>query len=240
MTDTMQSSPILSIRRAGERGHADHGWLKSSHTFSFADYVDPAHMGFRALRVINDDVIAPGRGFGTHPHRDMEIVTYVLEGSLEHKDSLGTGSIIRPGEVQRMSAGTGVLHSEFNPSKAERAHLLQIWLLPDREGHTPSYEQKAFPEEERRGKLRVVASPDGRAGSVTIHQDALLLAGLFGPGEVAGYTLAAGRYGWIHAARGSVLVNGTRLEAGDAVALSEGAIEIAGEASGEVLVFDLA
>jgi quercetin 2,3-dioxygenase len=240
MSDTMQPSPILSTRRAAERGHADHGWLKSFHTFSFADYIDPAHMGFRALRVINDDYIAPGRGFGTHPHRDMEIVTYVLEGSLEHKDSLGTGSIIRPGEVQRMSAGTGVLHSEFNPSKAERAHLLQIWLLPDRGGHTPSYEQKAFPEEERRGTLRVVASPDGRAGSVTIHQDALLLAGLFGAGEQARYTLAAGRYAWIHAARGSVLVNGTRLEAGDAVALSGGAIEIAGKDSGEVLVFDLA
>src|SRR5688500_8650236 len=163
---------MINIRRASERGHADHGWLDSHFTFSFADYYDPAHMGFRALRVINDDTVAPGRGFGSHPHRDMEIVTYVLDGAVEHKDSMGTGAVIRPGDVQRMSAGTGVVHSEFNASKSEALHLLQIWLLPARRGIEPSYEQKHFSAEDKAGKLRLVASPDGRDGSVTIHTDA--------------------------------------------------------------------
>src|SRR5436190_13430958 len=195
---------MLTIRRASERGHADHGWLKSSHTFSFADYHDPAHMGFRALRVINDDYIAPGRGFGTHPHRDMEIVTYVLEGALEHKDSMGTGSVIRPGEVQRMSAGTGVLHSEENPSREKPVHFLQIWIIPEKAGIKPSYEQKAFPASERRGKLRLVASRDGSEGSVTIHQDAALYLALLDESERATYEPGPGRHAWVHVARGEI------------------------------------
>src|SRR5512132_4245647 len=173
---------MILIRKSDERGQADHGWLKTHHTFSFADYVDPAHMGFRALRVINDDHVEPGRGFGTHPHRDMEIVTYVLEGELEHKDSLGTGSIIRPGEVQRMSAGTGVLHSEFNPSATEPVHFLQIWLTPDAHGLTPSYEQRAFAPAELRGALKLVGARDGRDGAVTIHQDVAVFASRLDPG----------------------------------------------------------
>jgi quercetin 2,3-dioxygenase len=233
---------MMNIRRANERGHADHGWLDSHHTFSFADYYDPAHMGFRALRVINEDRVAPSQGFPRHTHRDMEIVSYVLDGALAHKDSMGTGSTIRPGDVQRMSAGSGVAHSEYNASKADSVHFLQIWLLPSERGIAPSYEQKTFTAEEKSGRLRVVASPDGRDGSVTLHSDATLYAGLFGPGQSAKHELAPGRHAWVHVARGSARVNGQELSAGDAVALSnEVAVEISGsDAVGEVLVFDLA
>src|SRR5687768_7245175 len=180
---------MMRIRRAQDRGHANHGWLDSHHTFSFADYYDPSHMGFRALRVINEDRVEPSRGFGTHPHRDMEIISYVLEGGLEHKDSMGTGSVIRPGDVQRMSAGTGVTHSEFNASKRDPVHFLQIWLLPRERGIKPGYEQKSFSADEKRGRLRLVASPDGREGSVQIHADAALYAGLFDRGESAELSL---------------------------------------------------
>jgi redox-sensitive bicupin YhaK (pirin superfamily) len=232
---------MLTIRQADERGHADHGWLNSYHTFSFANYYDPKHMGFRALRVINEDRVQPGQGFGTHPHQDMEIISYVLEGGLEHKDSMGTGSVIRPGDVQRMSAGTGVTHSEFNTSKSELVHFLQIWLLPGKNGIQPSYEQKAFPSDQKQGRLRLVASPDGRDGSVTIHTDASLYAGLFGPGERGSLELATGRHGWVHIARGSARINGRELNAGDAVALSqEPSVAVEGVDASEVLVFDLA
>ena len=231
----------MQIRRASERGHADHGWLNSFHTFSFADYYDAAHMGFRALRVINDDRVAPGRGFGTHPHSDMEIISYVLEGALEHKDSMGTGSIIRPGDVQRMSAGTGVRHSEHNASPTEPVHFLQIWLLPERRGLKPSYEQRSFPAAERQGKLRVVAARDGRDGAVTVHQDVVLLAGLLAPGERTSYTLAPGRHGWLHVARGSVKVNGEQLGTGDAAAFSAaGTLDLEGAKDAELLLFELA
>lgn len=231
----------MTIRRSDERGHADHGWLDTRHTFSFADYDDPDHMGFRALRVINEDKVAPGRGFGAHSHRDMEIISYVLDGALAHKDSMGNGSVIRPGEVQRMSAGTGVTHSEHNAARDERVHFLQIWLLPDRRGHAPGYEQTAFPEAERRGRLRLVASPDGRDGSVTIHQDAAMYAGLLDGDERAALTLAPGRHAWVHVARGSVEVNGQRLGPGDGAALSdERTLTLAGGQGAEVIVFDLA
>jgi len=235
---------MMTLRRAAERGHAEHGWLDSYHTFSFADYYDEKHMGFRALRVINEDRVAPGQGFGTHGHQNMEIVSYVLEGALEHKDSIGTGSIIRPGDVQRMTAGTGVRHSEFNASRDETVHFLQIWIVPDKAGHTPSYEQKAFSAEEKQGRLRLVASRDGREGSVTIHQDASIYAGVFREGERASFTLPAGRHAWVHVAKGTARVNGELLRAGDAAAIDDaGAIEIAGQAGqdgGEVLLFDLA
>jgi redox-sensitive bicupin YhaK (pirin superfamily) len=231
----------LSIRRAGERGKADHGWLLSFHTFSFADYYDPAHMGFRALRVINEDRVQPGQGFGSHSHRDMEIISYVLDGALEHKDSMGGSSIIRPGEVQRMSAGTGVTHSEFNASNDELVHFLQIWILPARPGGKPGYEQKAFPEGERRGKLRLVASPDGRDGSVTIRQDVALYASLPRTGETLRHELAGGRHAWVHVARGQVEIGGEQLEAGDAAAISDArGLELTGRDSSEVLLFDLA
>jgi len=232
---------MLTIRHAEERGHAQHGWLDSHHTFSFADYYDPAHMGFGALRVINEDRVIPGRGFGTHPHRDMEIVSYVLGGALAHKDSMGTGSTIKPGDVQRMSAGTGVLHSEYNASQSSPVHFLQIWLLPEHRGIQPSYEQKNFPEEEKRGKLRLIAAPDGREGSVTIHTDAAVYAGLFDKGEHAEVELATGRRSWVQVARGQVIVNGQQLSAGDGVALAqESKISVEGVDKGEVLVFDLA
>jgi len=231
---------MLNLRRAHERGHAQHGWLDSWHTFSFADYQDAAHMGFRNLRVINEDRVQPGRGFGTHPHRDMEIVTYVLEGALEHKDSMGNGSIIRPGEVQRMSAGTGVFHSEYNASKTEGVHFLQIWMLPGQRGIAPGYEQKRFEPATRRGALRLVASPDGADGSVTVHTDARLYAALLEDGERATHTLAPGRNAWVHVARGEVEVNGHRLSAGDAASLSqEAAVELVGKKDAEVLLFDL-
>ena len=232
---------MIRLRKATDRGHADHGWLDTWHTFSFADYYDPEHMGFRALRVINDDVVAPGRGFGTHPHRDMEIVTYVLEGALAHEDSMGNASTIVPGEVQRMSAGTGVLHSEFNHPRTDRVHLLQIWLLPDRTGIAPSYEQTLFPDEEKRGRLRLVASPDGADGSVMIHQDARLYATLLAPGEEVSHPLAPGRHAWVHVARGKASLNGRPLEAGDGAAISaEERLTLRGDGQAEVLLFDLA
>jgi redox-sensitive bicupin YhaK (pirin superfamily) len=232
---------MITLRPSNERGKADHGWLKSYHTFSFADYSDPEHMGFRSLRVINDDRVAPGQGFGRHPHRDMEIVSYVLEGSIEHRDSMGTGSVIVPGDVQRMSAGTGVQHSEFNPSKTEPVHFLQIWILPARRGLPPGYEQKRFAREEKQGRLRIVASPDGREGSVTVHADALLYAGVFDEGEAAELPLAPGRHAWVHVARGKVRVNGRELAEGDAAGLSEEpTVRVEGIDGAEVLVFDLA
>jgi hypothetical protein len=232
---------MMKVRRAGDRGHAQHGWLDSFHTFSFADYYDPAQMGFRALRVINEDRVQPGRGFGKHSHRDMEIISYVLEGGLEHKDSMGTGAVIRPGDVQRMSAGTGVTHSEFNASSKELVHFLQIWIEPDQRGIAPSYEQKAFAAEDKAGRLRLVASPDGRDGSVTIHADAALYAGVFGSGQSAAHPLAPGRHAWVHMVRGNARVNDSELAAGDAIALSgEPTVRIEGLDASEVIVFDLA
>lgn len=232
---------MMTIRPAAERGHANHGWLDSHHTFSFADYFDAAHMGFQSLRVINDDTVAAGQGFGTHPHKDMEIVSYVLEGSLEHKDSMGTGSVIRPGDVQRMSAGTGVLHSEFNGSKTEPVHFLQIWLVPEEKGIAPSYEQKSFPRDERQGRLRLVASPDGQDGSVTVHTRARMYAGVFDAGEKGKLELGSDRHAWVHVARGRARVNGKELAAGDGAAISgEPAVQVEGIEGAEVLVFDLA
>src|SRR5689334_17628881 len=198
---------MTEVRRSSERGYADHGWLKSFHTFSFADYFDPEHVEFGALRVINEDRVTPGQGFGAHGHRDMEIISYVLEGALAHKDSTGTGSTIRPGDVQRMSAGTGVFHSEMNPTP-EPVHFLQIWIEPAKRGIKPSYEEKTFADAEKRGKLRLVASPDGRDGSVTINADATVYAGLFDAGEAAELPIASGRFGWVQVARGTVRVNG--------------------------------
>jgi redox-sensitive bicupin YhaK (pirin superfamily) len=232
---------MLTIRRSDQRGRANHGWLDSRHTFSFADYHDPAHMGFRSLRVINEDRVQPGKGFGTHPHRDMEIVSYVLEGALEHKDSMGTGSVIRPGDVQRMSAGTGVTHSEYNASKSEPVHFLQIWLMPRERGVAPGYEQKAFADDTRRGRLRLVASPDGREASLTLHADAAIYACSFDSGESAELAIGAGRHAWVQVTRGEVRVNGVELKSGDGAALSsEAAVRVEGVAGGEVLVFDLA
>ena len=229
---------MITIRRAGERGHADHGWLDTYHTFSFADYQDPDFMGFRALRVINDDRVAPGRGFGTHGHRDMEIISYVLDGALAHRDSMGTDGVIRPGEVQRMSAGTGVMHSEMNGSDREPVHFLQIWIVPERPNIPPSYEQKAFPDEERRGRLRLVASPDAGDGSVKIHQDVRLYTTLL-DGHSVTHELAPGRYGWVQVARGEAEVNGQRLQAGDGAAIAdERTVTITGTGA-EVLLFDL-
>jgi len=231
---------MITIRRAQDRGHANHGWLDSFHTFSFADYYDPRFMGFRTLRVINEDRVEPGRGFGTHPHRDMEIISYVLEGALEHKDSMGNGSVIQPGDVQRMSAGTGVTHSEFNPSKSNRVHFLQIWIVPEKKGIAPGYEQKLFSAEEKRGTLRLIASQDGRDGSVTIHQDASVYASILEQGEQVRHSMAPDRHGWVHVARGQVKLGGELLHAGDSAAISdESAVEIEGVAGGEVLLFDL-
>jgi redox-sensitive bicupin YhaK (pirin superfamily) len=231
---------MLTIRPANERGHADHGWLNSHHTFSFADYYDPKHMGFRSLRVINDDRVAAGTGFGRHPHRDMEIVSYVLEGALEHRDSMGTGSVIRADDVQTMSAGTGVVHSEFNASRSEPLHFLQIWLMPSERALKPSYEQKTFSIADKQGLLRVVASPDGRDGSVTIHTDAVLHAGVFAAGESAELGLSPGRHAWVHVARGKVRINGQALGEGDGAAMSEEAVvRVEGVDDGEVLIFDL-
>ena len=230
---------MITIRRANERGHADHGWLDTYHTFSFADYYDPAHMGFRALRVINEDRVRAGRGFGTHGHRDMEIISYVLSGALGHRDSMGTDGVIRPGEVQRMSAGTGVMHSEMNASDKELVHFLQIWILPERSGITPSYEQKLFRDEEKRGALRVVASPDGRDGSVTIHQDVALYTTLLDDGESVTHEFAPNRYGWVQVARGEADVNGNKLQAGDGAAIAnESRVTLTGKGA-EVLLFDL-
>jgi redox-sensitive bicupin YhaK (pirin superfamily) len=228
---------MVRIRKSEDRGHFDYGWLNTYHTFSFADYHDPDFMGFRSLRVINEDRVEAGRGFGTHGHRDMEIISYVLEGELSHGDSMGTGSVIRPGEVQRMSAGTGVMHSEKNAS-SEPVHFLQIWILPERQGITPGYEQKAFPASERDGRLRLVASRDGRDGSLTIHQDADLYTTTLRDGASVAHDFRPGRYGWVQVARGDVSVDGQALSAGDGAAIErESRVTIAGD--GEVLLFDL-
>jgi quercetin 2,3-dioxygenase len=232
---------MMQIRRGSERGRTQLDWLDSRHSFSFGDYHDPEHMGFRTLRVLNDDRVRPGQGFGTHPHRDMEIVTFVLAGALEHRDSLGNGSVIRPGDVQRMSAGTGVLHSEFNPSPTEPTRFLQIWVLPERRGLPAGYEQRTFSEAERRGRLRIVAARDGRDGAVTIHQDAEIWMGLLGKGERASHPLRRGRHAWVQVASGEVRLGDATLGEGDGAALSgEAAVEIEGASAAEVLVFDLA
>jgi redox-sensitive bicupin YhaK (pirin superfamily) len=233
---------MITIRRADERGHFDHGWLDTRHTFSFASYHDPAHMGFRALRVINEDRVLPGEGFGTHGHRDMEILSFVLSGALAHRDSTGGEGVLRPGEVQRMSAGTGVMHSEFNGSKDEPVHFLQIWIVPDRAGHAPSYEQKRFPDSDRRGRLRLFASPDAADGSVAIHQDALVYGTIVAEGERVRHPLAPGRHAWVQVARGEVDLNGQPLRAGDGAAISDERelVLVGGGAGGEALVFDLA
>ena len=232
---------MITVRRAAERGHANHGWLDTRHTFSFADYYDPRHMGFRSLRVINEDRIRAERGFGSHPHRDMEILTWVVAGSLLHRDSLGNGSVIRPGDLQRMSAGTGVVHSEINPSTAEDLHLLQIWIVPERQGVAPSYEQTHFPAEARRGRLRLVASRDGRDGSVRLHQDADVHAALLAAGERVHHPIAPGRGVWLQVVRGAFEVDGQRLDEGDGAAVeAAGGVAIAAAADGEILLFDLA
>ena len=232
---------MIALRKSAERGFADHGWLKSFHTFSFAGYYDPRNMGFGSLRVINEDRVAPGQGFGNHPHRDMEIISYVLDGELEHKDSMGTGSVIRPGDVQRMSAGTGVFHSEYNPSQKNGVHFLQIWIEPAEVGIKPSYEQKFFGPEEKRGKLRLLASPDGRDGSVKVHQDAQLYAALVDGDETVTHRLAPGRKAYVHVARGAVTVNGQPLGSGDALKVQgESEVVIDQGDKAEVLLFDLA
>ncbi|PPD41399.1 MAG: quercetin 2,3-dioxygenase [Methylocystis sp.] len=230
---------MQTIRKSEDRGRADFGWLDSRHSFSFGHYRDPEHMGFGPLRVINEDRVAPGGGFPTHPHRDMEIVSYVLEGALEHKDSLGTGSVIRPGDVQRMTAGTGVTHSEYNASKTEPVHFLQIWIVPEREGLPPGYEQKRFDTVEKRGRLRLVASRDGREGSITIHRDADIYATVLGEGENLWRPLAPGRIAWVQVVRGEITVDGARLSAGDGIGISD-ALELRLAGRGEALLFDMA
>lgn len=231
---------MIQIRKADERGHAEHGWLESWHSFSFAEYHDPAHMGFSVLCVINEDIVAPGTGFGMHPHRDMEIVTYVLSGALQHKDSLGTGAVISAGEVQRMSAGTGIRHSEFNASETVPVHLLQIWILPERAGITPGYEQKLIPDEEKRGRWKAIATRDGRDGSLTIHQDAALYAAILEDGERIQFRPEPGRVQYLQVARGELSMNGEVLSAGDAVAVTdEKELVLAAWGGGEVLLFDL-
>ncbi len=232
---------MIKIRRAEERGGADHGWLHTKHTFSFADYHDPEFMGFRSLRVINEDRVQPGQGFGTHGHSDMEILSVVLEGGLQHRDSMGTGSVIRPGDVQRMSAGSGVHHSEFNASRTEPVHFYQIWLYPERRGITPEYEQKTFPAEERLDALRLIASPDGARGSLTIHQDARVYAATLTPGKNVVHALARDRFSWVQVTRGRVRLNGQELREGDGAAVSqEPELTLSAEKGGDVLLFDLA
>src|SRR5436190_10513576 len=232
---------MITIRRASDRGHANHGWLNTYHTFSFSSYQDSRHMRFRALRVMNEDWVAAGQGFGTHPHNDMEIVTYVLEGALEHKDSMGNGEVLRPGEFQRMSAGTGITHSELNPSKAEPVHLYQIWLLPERNGITPSYEQKRFPDDERHNQLRLVASRDQADGSLLIHADARVYPGTIDQGGSVTHELDAKRYAWLQVLRGSVMLNAQTLETSDGAAVSnETALKIEATSNAEVMLFDLA
>jgi hypothetical protein len=231
---------MLTVRKADERGHANHGWLDSYHTFSFADYYDPREMGYGPLRVINDDSVQAGQGFGTHGHRDMEIITYVLDGALEHKDSMGNGSIIRPGSVQRMSAGTGVRHSEFNPSREEGVHFLQIWIEPKVTGVRPGYEEKQFGAAEKKGQMRLIASPDGRAGSVTIHQDAFVYASMLEGKDAVSHRLAPGRRAYVHVARGAVMVNGVALQGGDGVKIAgEDELRFSGGKQAELLLFDL-
>ena len=230
---------MMTLRKAEDRGHADHGWLNTYHTFSFAGYYDPEHMGFRSLRVINDDKVAPGAGFGTHPHRDMEIITYILSGELEHKDSMGNGRVIRPGEVQYMAAGTGVQHSEFNPSEKDPVHLLQIWIMPDRKGAKPRYEEKSIAQAQP-GTLTLVASKAGRDGSIAINQDADLFVGKLRSGDKIAQDLRPNRHAWLHVAEGEVTLNGQSLKAGDAAALSdERRIELAAQQNSQVLLFDL-
>ncbi|HVR34408.1 MAG TPA: pirin family protein [Methylomirabilota bacterium] len=230
---------MMKIRKAGERGHAEHGWLDTYHTFSFADYYDPQWMGFRTLRVINDDRVMPGMGFGTHPHRDMEIITYILSGALEHKDSMGNGSVIRPGQVQYMAAGTGVKHSEFNPSKDEPVHLLQIWIVPDRKGAPPRYAEKSL-KDAAPGKLHLVTSKTGRDDSIAINQDADLWLARLGEGRRVTHELAPGRHAWVHVAEGGVTLNGQNLGEGDAAAISEErSLELSGGKPAQVLLFDL-
>ena len=232
---------MISVRKAGERGHFDFGWLDTYHTFSFGDYYDPRFMGFRSLRVINEDRVQPGRGFPTHGHRDMEIITYILRGSLEHKDSMGNGDVIYPGEVQRMSAGTGVRHSEYNHAPDEVVHLLQIWIEPDTLGIAPGYEQTFFADEEKRGRLRLIAAPDGQDGAVRIKQDARVYAALLAEGEEVRHELSPGRHAWMQVARGAVELNGELLEQGDGAAVSdEATLTIVGHRTAEVLLFDLA
>jgi quercetin 2,3-dioxygenase len=232
---------MITVRRSNERGGGDYGWLNTRHTFSFDTYYDPTFMGFRSLRVINEDWVQAGQGFPTHPHRDMEIITYVLEGALEHKDSLGTGSIIRPGDGQRMSAGRGIRHSESNPSPRDPVHLLQIWITPDKLGYKPSYEQKTFPEKEKSGRLRLIASPDGQDGSVTIHQDAKLYVSLLEPEQEVKHELGKGRYVWLQVAKGAVELNGKSLNQGDGAAISdEQTLAVKGIEDAEILLFDLA
>jgi redox-sensitive bicupin YhaK (pirin superfamily) len=231
---------MLNIRRAKERGHFNHGWLNTYHTFSFDQYYDPRFMGFRTLRVINEDFVAPGRGFPTHGHRDMEIITYILEGALKHQDSMGNGSVIRPGDVQRMTAGTGVRHSEQNASNDESVHLLQIWILPNQQDLPPGYEQKAFTTDERRGKFRLIASQNGREGSVMIHQDANLFAAVMDKGTKLEHPFSETRYGWLQVARGVLDLNGERIEQGDGVVVvGESALSLDARDASEVLLFDL-
>ena len=231
---------MISLRKSDERGHANHGWLDSHHSFSFADYYDPAHMGFGALRVINEDRVAPGKGFGTHGHRDMEIISYVLDGALEHKDSMGNGSIIVPGDVQRLSAGNGIMHSEYNPSRERGVHFLQIWIEPDVTGIAPSYEQTHIDAAAKRGRFRVIAAPDGRDGSVMLHRDAQVYAGLFDGAGRATHAIAPGRKAYVHVARGNATINGQALHAGDAVRLAgEPIVELTEAQDAEVLLFDL-
>jgi len=232
---------MLTIRKSEERGHANHGWLDSYHTFSFASYQDPQHMSFRALRVINQDQIAGGKGFGTHPHRDMEIITYMLDGALEHRDSMGNGSVIKVGDVQRMSAGTGITHSEFNPLATETAHLLQIWILPNQQNVTPSYEQIFYSREEKLNQLRLIASPDGRDRSVKIHQDAHIYASILEDARSIVYAPQSDRYTWIQVAKGEVSIGSLRLQAGDAVSSDRAdSLEIIAQGNAEFLLFDLA
>ncbi|MGZ6069951.1 MAG: pirin family protein [Myxococcaceae bacterium] len=232
---------MIHVRKSNERGHANHGWLDSHHTFSFADYYDPEAMGFRALRVINEDRVAAGQGFGRHGHRDMEILSYVLEGGLAHEDSSGGGGVIRPGDVQRMSAGTGVMHSEFNASRTEPVHFLQIWLVPAKRGVAPAYDQKTFPPEQRQGQLRLIASPDAADGSLKINQDARVYTTLLGKGDAVSHALPPGRHAWVQVARGQVRLGDTVLSAGDGAAISdEPSVTLGADEASEVLLFDLA
>lgn len=232
---------MIQVRKSNARGHANHGWLDTFHTFSFADYHDAAHMGFRSLRVINEDRVAPGMGFGTHGHKDMEIISYVLEGALEHKDSMGNGAVLRPGEFQRISAGSGIRHSEFNPSAREPVHFYQIWLLPLTNGIKPGYEQKNFAEDEKQGRLRLVASPDGASGSLTIHQDARVYLTTLNDGARVSLDLATGRHAWLQVLRGQVNVNGTQLETSDGLSASgERRLTMIGNQPAEIMLFDLA
>jgi hypothetical protein len=232
---------MIRIRRAEERGHADHGWLKTYHTFSFSSFQDPQHMRFRSLRVMNEDWVAPGQGFGTHPHNDMEIVTYVLEGALEHKDSMGNGEVLTPGEFQRMSAGTGITHSEFNPSQSEPVHLYQIWMLPECKGIEPSYEQKRFPDEEMRNRLRLVAARESVDGSLLIHQDARIFLSKIDAGQQVGYEPATGRHAWLQVLRGSVSLNSDDLQTSDGAAVTEeNLLTIQATSDAEIMLFDLA